>query len=245
MQLPSECHRYICGEEFSSAHEVRYRFDAEDFILKTRHEIMQSFAKDRNVVHVGCVDHSIKQIKVKLKHDQWVHKLVSDAAARCVGVDIIADCVAYIRDELGYTETYVGDILNDEFPFWDGTVWDYVLLPEVLEHIDNPVSFLTALRRRMQGRAARLIVSVPNASSSVLISHAKRGMELINTDHRYVFTPYTLAKISSQAGFNIHQIRMCMYGKSSRRNLLTTRKQRRSPLLRDDIIMELIPNFDQ
>lgn len=241
MLIHSDAIPYINGSTHSSSLAVEFTFDASDFVLRTRHEVLQSIAAEKKVIHIGCVDHNIKQINVKLKHNQWVHKLLDDVAARCVGVDILKDCVDYIRDDLGFSETYFGDILSDDFPFFDEQDWDCFFLPEVLEHIDNPVDFLTRLRKRLVGMDACLVVSVPNAFSRVYADFSRNGQELINSDHRYVFTPYTLAKVAHAAGYDIENITMCSYGPASRRRVIRNWWLRRCPLQRDDIVMTLRP----
>jgi len=196
-------------------------------------------AAGKRIIHVGCVDHSVKKINVKLKHGQWVHKILCDAADRCVGIDIIEDCITHIRDELGY-EVYAGDILTDAFPFLDDGEWDAMFIPEVVEHLDNPVDFLTRLRERLGTHVSEFIVSVPNAASSSRARYSRRRVELTNTDHRYSFTPYTLAKIASVSGYRVVDFSMCASSRISRRRVFRNWFLNRHPLLRDNILMRLV-----
>jgi SAM-dependent methyltransferase len=159
-----------------------------------------------------------------------------------VGVDILGDCIEQLKTEFGCSDMYAGDILRDELPFMNGTIWDAIFLPEVLEHIDDPVSFLTELRQRFAGQVKELIVSVPNALSCVYPPFVRRGQELVNTDHRYIFTPYTLAKVAVMSGYQVGDIVMCEYGRGSRRRVFRNWYLKKYPLARADIVMRLTPS---
>ena len=79
--------------------------------------------------------------------------------------------------------------------------WQYIVLGEVLEHINNPVEFLTQLNSNFKGHVDSIIITVPNAFALKNIKNAFRNVEEINSDHRYYFTPYTLGKILTLSGY--------------------------------------------
>ncbi|MEX0741590.1 MAG: hypothetical protein WD079_02255, partial [Phycisphaeraceae bacterium] len=64
-----------------------------------------------------------------------------------------------------------------------------------------------------------------------------RGCELINTDHRYWFTPYTLGKVAVEAGLMPREVRMCRNGIVKRRSIMKNRLMRRRPLNRGGILL--------
>ena len=84
--------------------------------------------------------------------------------------------------------------------------FDYAILGEVLEHVDNPVLFIASIIDSYRENIDRLIITVPNAFSSWHNKMAKKGIECINSDHRYVFTPYTLTKVLNEAGMEVEEI---------------------------------------
>jgi len=47
----------------------------------------------------------------------------------------------------------------------------------------------------------KMIITVPNAGSYYCFKNARRNFERINTDHRYLFSPYTLMKCLYISGF--------------------------------------------
>jgi len=85
--------------------------------------------------------------------------------------------------------------------------FDYLLLGEILEHFDNPVDFLTALRKKHfpQG-VRRMIVTVPNALRERNHKYAENDQERINSDHMYWFSPFPIAKVLTVAGYEIDDI---------------------------------------
>lgn len=115
--------------------------------------------------------------------------------------------------------------------------WDYLVLAEVLEHIDNPVRFLQAPVARYKHCVRALIITVPNAFDEGNQRFAKQHTEGINSDHRYWFTPYTLCKVAHAAGLEIDSLRTCHNGVVKRRSVLKNRRLSRYPLLRNNIML--------
>jgi hypothetical protein len=50
------------------------------------------------------------------------------------------------------------------------------------------------------------VITVPNAWTQTTMRMANRSAEIINSDHRYWFTPYTLSKVIVQAGLQLEDI---------------------------------------
>ena len=61
-----------------------------------------------------------------------------------VAVDVNNDYLAYARQKYPYDHFLAADLIN--LPFPDHT-FDYVISTEVFEHLDDPVSAITELRR--------------------------------------------------------------------------------------------------
>ncbi|QEG38661.1 class I SAM-dependent methyltransferase [Roseimaritima ulvae] len=240
MKLHASCLPFLDSREFSASYQVKFDFVDSDWTYRSRLDVLSEMAVNKNIIHVGCVDHSIQKVNTKRKHKQWLHEILCGVSARCVGVDILEDCITYIRDDLGYDDMFAGNILEDNLPFLNGVQWD-VFLPEIIEHVDNPVDFLTRLRQRLKGHMARAVISVPNAFAKIYSDAADQSYELINSDHRYSFTPYTLAKIAHLSGYEVGEIQTCGYGRLSRRRVVRNFLMKRRPLRRDDIVMVVYP----
>ena len=96
------------------------------------------------------------------------------------------------------------------------------------------------LHQNYRSISKELIITVPNALKK---TNRKNGthFELINTDHRFWFTPYTLAKNLTTAGFKINWFTYAMYGRHKASfNPMTIMKHRylkRNPSAQDIIVM--------
>ena len=129
------------------------------------------------------------------------------------------------------------DVVNDPIPDYLMKSWDLVIIGEVLEHIDNPVHYLRSIREKYKEFAKQLVITVPNAFSLKNMLCSFKGIELINTDHRYWFSPYTLAKVGARAGFTVDYFSLCQYYNGEvwwKKNLVS-----RFPMLRDNLVMTL------
>jgi 2-polyprenyl-3-methyl-5-hydroxy-6-metoxy-1,4-benzoquinol methylase len=133
-----------------------------------------------------------------------------DACERCVGIDINEEAVNFVRDELQFEDVYMCDILKDDITAIIGDDrFDYLILGEVLEHTDDPVNFLATLAAKTSGRVGRYLITVPNAFSFANLQSTWKSREYINSDHRYWFTPYTLAKVTARAGLEVEELGLC------------------------------------
>jgi hypothetical protein len=203
MKFDPQIVKYLTGESFQTSLTVD--------IEKTKYEIIPretaitELIKNRNVIHIGCSDH-IQVINEKIRTNTWLHKLITDNSKNCIGVDIDRESIGYIRNNLGYTNVFQGDILTDSFDVFKQNGWDYVVFGEIMEHIDNPVNFLKVFKSRFGENVERFIITVPSIYNKRQFSNMLRYKEIINSDHRFWFTPYTISKIVAEAGYKPENI---------------------------------------
>jgi hypothetical protein len=153
-------------------------------------------------------------------------------------VDIQAAGLAHMR-RLGYEDVYQLDITNHQMPLppaLNGR-WDWIMLPEVLEHIGDPQTFLRAIHTRFNGVTGGLVITVPHALSKANTRHARDSLERINSDHRFWFTPYTLGKLVIGAGFSIERFEMCNVGPVRQLSWLQRWRHARHPMLRNNLVL--------
>ena len=198
MKLEPEILKYLKGENLSTGLTVE--------LSKTKYEIIPREAKiveiirNKDVIHVGCSDH-IQVINDKIKNNIWLHKLITDNARRCIGIDIDRNSIEYIRKELHYTNVYSGDVLKDPFDIISEKHWDYVVFGEIIEHLDNPVDFLKRFRNRFGNSISRFVITVPGIYNLFHYRKMLDYTETTNSDHRFAFTPYTINKVIVSAGY--------------------------------------------
>lgn len=206
MQFDQTIQKYIDGSEFSSGLVVPIA--ERNCGIPLRCDLIQQCTSQSRVVHVGFCDH-LSLIDRKIQEGTWLHAKLMKSSARCFGIDINQEAVAYCQSHCGIRDVRCADLLNDAIPELSEEHWDYLILGEILEHIDNPVLFLRTIHERFGRNVAKIIISVPNAFRYANYRLACKHQECINSDHRYWFTPYTLAKVMHHAGMSCKSFQFC------------------------------------
>jgi hypothetical protein len=189
---------YISGEKFSNALTVEIK---ELFPDNKRVDLIKNLCVNKKIIHIGCVDH-LPLIEEKINKNHWLHKLITEVSSETIGIDINKEGIEYLQNKLNIKNVLYANIVTDDIPEIKNKKWDYMILGEIVEHVDNPVHFLNSIREKYQDVVDKIIITVPH----ILVKNRttlmyKNSMELINTDHRYWFTPFTLTKVMYQAGF--------------------------------------------
>lgn len=171
----------------------------------SRIELLTNMVKDKVVLHVGCCDH-YDLIQDKISNGIWLHAELMKTANNVIGIDVNSKAVSLVNN-LGFTNVYnvgvfdfekVNKILSNKI--------DIILIPEVIEHIPNPVEWLSMIATLYKGIAEQLIITTPNAYSIGNLLNSLQRREVINSDHKHVFTPYTLNLLLQESGLNENQI---------------------------------------
>ena len=199
----------------------------------------------KRVLHVGCLDH-VDLIEPRILANTWLHKRLTDVAERCLGIDIDEEGAAEARRH-GFDNVLISDLAaNEPHSAILEERWDYIILGEVLEHIDNPVRFLEEIASKYASVIDRVLITVPNAFHLDNFRNVLRHTERINTDHRFWFTPYTLARVATAAGLVVEDYRLCLHKPNVPRwRLLYRAMLFLFPLLRGSLVMELsLPGGD-
>ena len=201
MKFDKEVLPYLSGKKFSDGLLIQ----TVDTVTKPsdRLDFLCDLTENKKVIHVGFADH-IPLIKDKIKNNTWLHKRLVERAKLCIGLDIDGEAVNYVNSNWSYQNLFCTDIIKDELlPVVKDNTWDYMVLGEILEHVDNPVLFLSEIRNRYSCFVKELVITVPNAYDLLSIRKAFSHREFINSDHRYWYTPYTLAKNAVRAGYEV------------------------------------------
>ncbi len=231
-----EAKHFLKGESFSNS--LVLSISKKESSIKYRIPQIESIIRDKNIIHVGCVDH-LPLIEQKRKQGSWLHERIDKICSSCLGVDINQEGIDYMKNN-GFNNIYLLNIVEDPVPdAISSRKWDYMLLGELLEHVDNPVEFLKNIKVKYENYVDKLIITVPNAFRLYNYDALKKHQEWINSDHRYWFSPYTLSKVSVCSGFEVESFSFAQIGrinwKSIRKRYLLTRY----PALRDCIVMTL------
>lgn len=174
-----------------------------------------------NIIHIGCCGH-LHNIKKQIKNNSHFHKLLIQNFKKVIGFDIeekAVNCLNSFGINDIYAKNFVEDvaevdkIISEKF---NGEPY-IVLLPEVLEHIANPVQFLEKITEHHGKSKNRIVISVPNAYGFGRVCDALiHNRECINMDHKYMFTPTTILKVMCMAGIIPEEIQFLDLYKYSR-----------------------------
>lgn len=136
----------------------------------------------------------------------YVSRELLAKGCRVVGVDACempeGNVSEFIRWELGTT---------DELPFDIGN-FDYVLLLDVIEHLDDPERFMRNLRNESGLAPPSILLCVPNVGYlpmrlMLLLGQFNYGPEgILDFTHRRLFTYGSLVSMLRQIGYAIHEI---------------------------------------
>lgn len=214
MKFDERYHKFLAGDKFSVYAEFPM-YDQSDVAMGNINRVayLSNIVAGKNVLHVGCCDH-IDVIKEKRGNGTWLHDVLCQNANRCAGIDINAETIAFLQNDMNVEEVYALDITAhldaqniDSTHDLRSVEWDYIILGELLEHIGDPVSFLKGIHRNFHANAKEIIITVPNAYHEKNLFSLFKNVENINTDHRFWFTPFTLSKIVTDAGFKPIELR--------------------------------------
>jgi hypothetical protein len=129
--------------------------------VQDRIELLSGLATGKRILHLGCCDH-IPLLREKIASGRWLHGKLTRVASYCVGIDIDAAAVAEVRKLSKLDNVFYGDITeSDRIPAISGDVFDYVIFGEVLEHIGNPVSFLSGFLQNYRANVREIVITVP------------------------------------------------------------------------------------
>jgi hypothetical protein len=223
---------FLTGREFSNGLQVRLSGMSSPCL--SRIEELVELCDSKRVLHIGFTDH-LPLIADKIKRRVWLHSLLLERAKKCVGLDVNREALEYCINTLQLPDIYYHNILIDPpLPTVADSTWDIAILGEVVEHLSDPVAFLTALRVKYGKKIKKIAISVPNALDLSNFLLARHSLECINTDHRFWFTPFTLAKIAHDAGFMPEEFRYAHTFCSER--WVYRHLRRRYPMLRETLI---------
>jgi len=227
---------YLSGKDFSSGIKIRYYHHDEK--LLGRNDFLKGIVKNKNIIHVGFVDH-IPLIKKKIDSKKWLHSILTDSSKKCIGVDINEDGVNYVKKEFGIDNVITVDLIKDRVPgILKKDHWNIIILADVIEHINSPVEFLEQIRKKYSPLCDSMLITTPNAFKLGNIINIFKNSEIINSDHRFWFTPYTLAKIAVASGLKITMFTLVQHGSLPKKNIFKKYLLNKYPLLRDTIAME-------
>jgi SAM-dependent methyltransferase len=165
--------------------------------LVHRIDHLAELARGKRVIHVGFVDAGYQEMQASA--GTWLHAHLADGASSLVGIDLDTVGVAAASAD-GY-EAYVADCRDPEALRALGIEpADLVIAGEVIEHLDDPGSFLDGLHE-LVAAGGTLVITTPNASGLLNGAAAMAGAEINHPDHVILFSWRTLTNLMSRHGW--------------------------------------------
>jgi SAM-dependent methyltransferase len=116
----------------------------------------------------------------------------------CTGTQLSKNAAEYARSAFGL-KIYEGDLLEAKFA---DESFDLVILAHVLEHVPDPLAYLREISRILT-RKGVLILELPNAGNFLIDIFKEKWFGWDLPRHLYHFTPGTITRMLSQAGFKV------------------------------------------
>jgi len=253
MKFYKNVESYLKGNTFSKGLFINIAEPENDIL--SRFEFLKEIVKGKKIIHLGCCDH-LPMNEYKIANKTWLHAELDKTAYRCLGVDIDKIGLKIMKDKYGY-----GDLLHADISLVsEKTIliekWDFLIMGEIIEHLNNPIEFLKNIKKNYKNVIDKIVITAPNAFRYMNYQYAKKNQEIINSDHRFWFTPYTLAKIATEADLKIENfyfaqeltkklnLKELLRPLRFAKKYLTQRRLKKYPAFRDVIIMVLNFNMD-
>jgi hypothetical protein len=234
MKFEPHIYDYLNDKDFIGSLHVKISTPSSKRV--TRLDYLTTAVEGKKIIHLGCVDH-LPLVADKISNNTWLHKLLDTKAERCLGIDINKEGIDYIK-QIGYEDSLCLDMIEDETSqIILDEKWDYLIMGELLEHIDNPVLFLSQIREKYGHVIDKVLITVPNAFRWVNIKRVFRNKEVINSDHRFWYTPYTLAKVCTNAGLKVEEFNFLLDYNMVWYSFITKTIYRLRPALLDNLSM--------
>ena len=178
-----------------------------------RGAVLGNFCAGKRVLHVGCADWPITNLKTSL------HLALDQVCAQLDGVDPHTAALDQLAPHVKGRLFSSLDEVTDSY--------DLVLVPEVMEHVPNVSDFLAQLEAIDAGA---FLISVPDAFQCRgrhfdYLADSATFVEVVHPDHNAWYTPYTFANtIRKYSSLRIEQ--MWFFNKISLLALLSKDRMR-------------------
>lgn len=156
-----------------------------DLVGRSREDVFSDVCRGKRVLHVGCMDHPFTNLSANL------HVTLASVCRSLDGFDVNAGSFPAMIEHLK-AQGKTTELFSSFEPLFERQ-YDVVLVPEVLEHVDNVATVLGELSRLT---TAEFILTVPDAHQCFYrhfdaLPESDEVVEAVNPDHNCWFSPFT------------------------------------------------------
>lgn len=161
---------------------------------RKRKEIIKNNIKDKNVLDLGVVDHTL----IKTKSKDWLHDFIVRNSKSTLGVDYLEKEVQNLKSQ-GYNV-----ISRDVQNLGDlGQKFEVIIAGELIEHLENQGLFLDSMGKNLE-KKGKIIITTPNPLRINNILKNLFNKEILdNPEHCLWHNKFTLENIFKRKGFKL------------------------------------------
>jgi 2-polyprenyl-3-methyl-5-hydroxy-6-metoxy-1,4-benzoquinol methylase len=172
---------------------------------------IDEFIAGRSVLDIGVVEHDISHIELPT----WKHKYIRERAAHVLGIDIVPEGIDLLRSR-GYKVRLADATSEDDL----GERFERVLIGDVIEHVNSPLSLLQFASRHLTPDGL-ILVTTPNPYWIKHIwSTFVSGTLVTNADHISWISPSAALELGRRAGLPLREYWLMRLGKAAAKRAL-------------------------
>lgn len=164
------------------------------------------FIKERvtglKVLDFGALDETAYRNK---DDNQWLHGVIADSASHVLGVDNALTLREHDLETGSHSKIVYGDLESIE-ALAKSFQPDIFVAGELLEHLPEPLAFLTKLKKSPALSGKTLLLTTPNATALHNIALALFRRESNHQDHLHIYSFKTLHTLMRRAGYREFRI---------------------------------------
>lgn len=156
--------------------------------------VLSEYATGKKLLDIGC-------------GPGYLVKAAIDSGWDAYGLDLSSETIAFGRKTLGLDGRLYDELLEDVDYLND---FDVITLFSVIEHVEDPFSFLKLVWEKLEDKGI-VLIKTPSQASLITKMHwalnrstnGKIDFDLYNQEHIYRFSPKTLNLLLERVGFQI------------------------------------------
>lgn len=203
----------------------RKKLDSGASYQGQRNSFILFATRNQSVIHIGCTDWPF--LADEIDNNRLFHHELENSTKQVLGIDIDRLGIEALKKISQSLSFEVGDVSDSEFRAsllkeYGSVSWDWVLVPDVLEHVRNQEIFLRGIVSLSQNLNAKIMITTPNQYSLKAFLATLLRMDFTHTDHRLVHNEVTIMRALLDVGVKEHQIKFlyAAYNISRRYGLL-------------------------
>jgi len=174
--------------------------------LGDKTKCLEQLAANKTIIHLGCTDwpNQIEQIS----KGNLLHVKLLSSSKKCIGIDVDENGIAHMKERYKTSDFVCGDIATSK-EIQDLIISnnpDYILIPDVLEHIENSRDFLLSVEKVLSRTKASAIFTTPNAFALKTIIPIFFGLDFTHPDHCLIHNEFTITHAMHDANLKIKGI---------------------------------------